>query len=469
MAEKRFEKSGRSAAGKSEGKRENRGPKTGTGKYEKRGPKADGAKKYGRSEKNSDSRVSSRGPKAAPGKKDMRGANTFAGKNGGNANAKKLCPVYNRCGSCQYLDMEYEAQLKLKHKQVGELLKPFCKVHPVVGMEDPRHYRNKVHATFGHKKDGTIISGTYEEASHFLVPVDDCLIENEKADAIIRDIRAMLPSFKIQTYNEDTGYGLFRRVLVRTAHATGQIMVVLVTGSPVLPSRNNFVKELRRRHPEITTVIQNVNDKKTSMILGDKEKTLFGPGYIEDILCGCRFRISSKSFYQVNSLQTEKLYGKAIELAQLTGFERVIDSYCGIGTIGMVAAEHAGEVIGVELNKDAVKDAIVNAKQNDIRNIRFYQNDATEFITEMAEEGETADVVLMDPPREGSTEQFMNSVVKMGPERVVYVSCNPETLARDLKYITKRGYKAVEAWPFDMFPFTSHVETVCLLTREAAE
>ena len=311
-----------------------------------------------------------------------------------------------------------------------------------------------------------MISGIYQQGTHFIVPVDECLIEDKRADAIIRDIRDLLKSFKIKTYNEDTGYGLFRHVLVRTGHHSGQVMVVLVLGSPILPSKNNFVKALRKLHPEITTIILNVNNQKTSMILGEKETVLYGKGYIEDELCGHIFRISSKSFYQVNTVQTEKLYTKAIELAGLTGKERVIDAYCGIGTIGLIASDKAKEVISVELNPDAVKDAIVNAKRNGIKNVRFYQNDAGVFMRQMADEGESADVVFMDPPRSGSDEKFLSSVVTLNPKRVVYVSCDPTTLARDLKYLTKHGYSAVTAVPVDMFPATEHVETVVLLSHK---
>ena len=379
---------------------------------------------------------------------------------------KSLCPVHGKCGGCQLLDMPYEKQLKQKQKQVNKLLKPYCNTEKIIGMENPFHYRNKVHAVFGHRKDGTVISGIYQQGTHFIVPVDECLIEDKRADAIIRDIRDLLKSFKIKTYNEDTGYGLFRHVLVRTGHHSGQVMVVLVLGSPILPSKNNFVKALRKLHPEITTIILNVNNQKTSMILGEKETVLYGKGYIEDELCGHIFRISSKSFYQVNTAQTEKLYTKAIELAGLTGKERVIDAYCGIGTIGLIASDKAKEVISVELNPDAVKDAIVNAKRNGIKNVHFYQNDAGVFMRQMADEGESADVVFMDPPRSGSDEKFLSSVVTLNPKRVVYVSCDPTTLARDLKYLTKHGYSAVTAVPVDMFPATGHVETVVLLSQQ---
>ena len=376
-----------------------------------------------------------------------------------------LCPAFGRCGGCQLLNTPYEEQLKEKQKRVEKLLTPYCKVQKIIGMEHPFHYRNKVHAVFGHKKDGTVISGTYEEGTHFIVPVDECKIEDTRADAIIRDIRDLLKSFKIKTYNEDTGYGLFRHVLIRTGFYSGQIMVVLVLGSPILPSKNNFVKALLKLHPEITTIVLNVNNQKTSMILGEKESVLYGKGYIEDTLCGCTFRISSKSFYQVNPVQTERLYAKAIELAGLTGQERVIDAYCGIGTIGLIASKGAKEVISVELNPDAVKDAIVNARTNGIKNVQFYQNDAGVFMTQMAEAGETADVVFMDPPRAGSDEAFLSSVIKLAPKKIVYVSCEPTTLERDLKFLIKKGYQAKEDWPVDMFPMCSNVENVVLLTR----
>ena len=379
---------------------------------------------------------------------------------------KSLCPVHGRCGGCQLLDIPYKDQLKQKQTQVTKLLKPYCSVEKIVGMEDPFHYRNKVHAVFGHKKDGTVISGIYQEGTHFIVPVDECLIEDQRADAIIRDIRGLLKSFKIKTYNEDTGYGLFRHVLIRRGFKSGEIMVVLVLGSPILPSSNNFVKALRKEHPEITTVVLNINDRKTSMILGEREKVLYGKGFIRDELCGCTFRISPKSFYQVNPVQTEILYQKAIEFAHLTGKESVIDAYCGIGTIGLIASGHAKEVVGVELNKDAVKDAILNAKENQIRNVRFFQGDAGEFMEAMAAEGNSMDVLFMDPPRAGSDEKFMASAVKMGPEKIVYISCNPETLARDLKYLTKKGYQVKKIQPVEMFAFTEHVETVCLLSKK---
>lgn len=376
-----------------------------------------------------------------------------------------ICPVYKKCGGCQLLHMEYKKQLDIKREQLTTLLKPYGKLEGIIGMETPEHYRHKVHAVFGRDNKGKVISGVYKEGTHIIVPVEKCLLENEKADEIIQTIKGLLKSFKIKTYDEDTGYGLLRHVLVRVGHSTGQIMVVLVLGSPILPSKNNFVKALRKEHPEITTVVINVNDKKTSMVLGDKEQVIYGPGYIEDRLCGMTFKISPKSFYQVNPRQTEVLYQKVIDFAELSGKEVVLDAYCGTGTIGMIAAPHAGRVIGVELNKDAVRDAIAGAKKNQISNIRFYQADAGDFMVKMAGSDEKVDVVLMDPPRTGSSEKFLKALVKLGPQKIVYVSCNPETLAKDLQFLCRKGYEMDKGVGVDMFPFTKHVETIVGLQR----
>ncbi|MBE5827326.1 MAG: 23S rRNA (uracil(1939)-C(5))-methyltransferase RlmD [Butyrivibrio sp.] len=381
--------------------------------------------------------------------------------------ANSLCPVFKKCGACQMIDTPYKKQLKIKHARVQELLEPYCKVEPFIGMESPEHYRCKVHAVFTHDKKGNPLSGIYREGSHEVVPVESCLLEDQKADAIIASIRGMLKSFKIKTYDEDNGYGLLRHVLIRIGRNTGEIMVVLVTVSPIFPSKNNFVKALRKEHPEITTIVLNVNDKQTSMILGDKEKPIYGPGFIYDICCGMKFKISPKSFYQVNPIQQEVLYNTAIEMANLKGDEVALDCYSGVGTIGLIASPHVKEVISVELNKDAVKDAILNAKINDIKNITFYQNDATRFMQQMADSGDSVDLVFMDPPRSGSTPEFISSMISLSPKKIVYISCSPESLANDLKLITRGGYKADRAVPVDMFPFTRGAETVVLLTKQA--
>ena len=378
---------------------------------------------------------------------------------------RKQCRFAKKCGGCAFLGLTYEEQLKKKEDRVRGLLKEHCPVRPAVGMEDPWHYRNKVTAAFARTREGRIISGTYAEGTHRVLPVESCLIEDETADRIIGTIRRLLQSFRIKIYNEDSGYGLLRHVLIRRGFATGQVLAVLVAASPVFPSKNNFVKALRTAHPEITSVVLNVNDRKTSMVLGERNIVLYGKGYIEDRLCGKTFRISPGSFYQVNAVQTERLYEKAVELAGLTGRERVIDAYCGIGTIALTASGKAGEVIGVELNRSAVKDAMQNAKRNGVKNVRFFAGDAGDFMTAMAAEGETADVLFMDPPRAGSTEVFLDAAARLKPGRIVYISCNPETLARDLAYILKKGYRAEEAWPVDMFPWAEDIETVCLLSR----
>lgn len=378
---------------------------------------------------------------------------------------QKICPVAAKCGGCQWINRSYEEQLKAKSISFHKLMEPYCRPEAIIGMENPKHYRNKVHAAFGEDQRHNAISGIYEEKSHRIVPVDSCLIENEKADEIIVSIRGLLKSFKIRPYNEDTGFGLLRHVLIRTGYATGEIMVVLVLSSPVMPSKNNFVKALLKLHPEITTIVLNVNDKDTSMILGEREQAIYGKGYIEDRLCGMTFRISPRSFYQVNPVQTEKLYAKAMEYAGLTGKETVLDAYCGTGTIGMIASRDAGRVLGVELNKDAVRDAVSNAKGNRISNIRFYLNDAGKFLLEMAEEKMPLDVLLMDPPRSGSSEEFLTAAAKIAPGRIVYISCNPVTLVRDLKFLTKKGYRTQKCVAVDMFPYTDAVEAVCLLSK----
>ena len=381
-------------------------------------------------------------------------------------NKDGVCPYAKKCGGCDYQGIEYKKQLEMKEEKVRKLLKDFVKVSPIVGMENPYYYRHKVHAAFDCVARGQVVAGVYKKNSHDVVDIESCQIENQEADKIIREIKDLLKSFKIRTYDEDTGYGLLRHVLVRKGYHTGEIMVVLVLVSPILPSKNNFVKALRKNHPNISTVVINVNDKRTSMVLGERNIVIYGKGFIEDKLCGCTFRISPNSFYQVNPAQTENLYEKAIACAALTGKEKVIDAYCGTGTIGIIASKYAKEVIGVELNKDAIKDAITNAKRNEISNIRFINDDAGKYMVSLAEEKETVDVVIMDPPRSGSDEAFLSSVVKLAPKRVVYVSCGPDTLARDLKYLTKKGYKVTEATPYDMFPMTAHTEVVVSLVRK---
>ncbi len=380
--------------------------------------------------------------------------------------AQGRCPLSRKCGGCQLQNMDYERQLKYKQEKVVSLLGRYCRVRPIVGMDNPYHYRNKVQAAFGLTRSRQVISGVYQSSTHKIVNVDSCQIEDPVADRIVVTIRKLLPEFRILPYNEDSRQGFLRHVLIRRGHHSQQVMVVLIAASPIFPTKKVFVKELLKRHPEVTTVVLNINNKHTSMLLGEREEVLFGKGYIEDTLCDCVFRISPRSFYQINSVQTEKLYSKAIELAALTGKERVLDAYCGIGTIGLIAAPRAKEVVGVELNGDAVRDAKVNAARNGIENAHFIEADAGEYMVELAQSGESVDVVFMDPPRAGSDLPFLNSVLTLAPKRIVYISCNPETQARDFRTLVKGGYKVTYLQPFDMFPHTSHVETVALLSRQ---
>ena len=376
------------------------------------------------------------------------------------------CPVAAKCGGCQLTRLSYAEQLQWKQQRVTELLDGICEVRLILGMDDPFHYRNKVHAVLAVDKAGKPISGVYAMGTHRVVPVRHCLIEDRRADRIIQTIVAMLPAYKLRIYNEYTHRGFLRHILIRTGHVTGQIMVVLVATSLEFPGKKAFVQELIQRHPEITTVVLNCNQRETSMVLGTKEITLYGEGYMEDELCGKRFRISPQSFYQVNAKQCEVLYRTAIDAAQLTGAETLLDAYCGTGTIGLCASDGCKQLIGVELNADAIRDAKENARRNGVENARFLCDDAGRFMQKLAKEGNAPDVVMMDPPRAGSDQKFLQSLLMLKPKRVVYVSCNPETLARDLRVLVDGGYRAEWATPVDMFPGTEHVETVVLLSHK---
>ncbi len=386
-------------------------------------------------------------------------------KKNGTVKISAGCPVGKKCGGCSYTGMPYEEQLKLKHKKLVGLLGRYGKVEPVIGMQEPLFYRNKVHHVFSWEK-GKVKNGIYAEGTHRVIPVKECLIEDRKSQEIIKTIEKLLVSFKIKVFDEDTGYGLLRHVLIRRGFKSGEIMVVLVVADRMFPGKNNFIKALRKEHPEITTVVMNVNREKTSMVLGEHEDVVYGPGFIKDELCGYRFRISSKSFYQVNPVQTEVLYSRAIELAGLNGSETIVDAYCGTGTIGLIASKYAGRVIGIELNPDAVRDARKNAKENNVTNSEFIKGDAGDCMERMAAEGLKTDVLFMDPPRSGSTEKFLRSVLKIAPDKIVYISCGPESLARDLKLLTAgKKYEVSAIQPVDMFPQTEHVETVALLSK----
>lgn len=384
---------------------------------------------------------------------------------------KPTCPIYDRCGSCHMMHLSSSAQCTQKKKMIEGLCKKekleTIEVQAVKAMKHPYQYRNKIIVGFQKDKQRKIQVGFYEEFSHKIIPYTTCLLHPKICDDIIASIVALMNKFRLEVYDEDKRRGLLRHVIVRYGKVSKQIMVVLVINSNVFPARKNFVQALKEKHPEITTIVQNVNSRKTSVVLGDDERVLYGQGYIEDELCGHRFRISAKSFYQINHAQTEVLYKTAIDLLSLKGHERIIDAYCGIGTIGMYASSYVKEVIGVELNKDAVNDALRNAQLNEIKNIRFLCDDAGKYMRKLASKKENIDVVIMDPPRSGSSEEFIESVAMLKVQQVLYISCNPQTQLRDLKQFKKLGYQVQgDLIPVDMFPFTNHVESVVLMSRK---
>lgn len=383
-----------------------------------------------------------------------------------NTQVNPPCKYYRKCGGCQLQHMSNDGQNNHKQIVVENLLGRFGKVNKIMVMDHPYEYRNKIQYSFGYDNNRRIIAGMYEQYSHNIINIEKCIIQNPIADEIIKTIKTIMKKYKMEPYDEDTGQGFLRHVLIRTGHTTGEVMVVLVTGQQMFHGKKNFVQILRKKHPEITTIISNLNDRNTSMILGERESNMYGKGYIEDVLCGMRFKISSKSFYQINPLQTEVLYKKAIDMADFKGHEKVIDAYSGIGTISLIIADQVKEVIGVEINNEGIKDAITNAKNNNIKNVFFHRADAGEFMTELAMQDEKVDVVIMDPPRAGSDDAFLSAMCKLGPEKIIYVSCNPETQARDLEYLVKNGYKVKGIQPVDLFPQTNHVETVVRIERE---
>lgn len=377
------------------------------------------------------------------------------------------CPVCTTCGGCQFQQLSYNAQLEFKKNKVKNAFSRTAKmdvvVNDVIGMEDPYFYRNKIQMPVGKDRFGKIITGFYKANSHVIVPIEKCYIEDERSTAILKTIRDLMKEIRVEPYDEDKRSGVIRHILIRTSYYKKQIMVVLVTNVNSFPGQRNLVNALTLKHPEITTIVQNINKRDTNVILGNYENILYGKGFIEDSLMGINYQISSKSFYQINPRQTEKLYKSAIEAANLNKDDVVLDAYTGIGTIAILAAKHAKQVIGVEIINQAVRDALRNAKHNGINNIEFYAADVSDFINQMASQQKNIDVLFMDPPRKGADERFLKSVLTLKPKRIVYVSCEPETLARDIKILSS-VYQIASIQPVDMFPQTHHVETCVLLT-----
>lgn len=371
----------------------------------------------------------------------------------------KYCPVNKKCGGCSYLDVNYHDQLQQKKEYIQHLF-PKHHVNDVLGMDDPYHYRHKVYATFSHTKDGKIKCGMYEENTHKVIPTQSCLIQHTQANLILQTICEIATELHIESYDEDSYRGVLRHAYIRVSHATSDVLLVLVIGSKDLPSSSIFVKKLIQRHPNIQTIILNQNRENTSMILGRKSHVLYGKGYIEDNILDTTFQISTNTFYQVNPLQTEVIYQTAINMAHLKKSDTVLDMCCGIGTISLIVAKKVRYVLGVEINPQSIKDAIKNAKRNHIDNAEFIAEDSEQFIKLL---GDSPDVIFLDPPRSGFTETFMKRLNTLKSDRIVYVSCNPQTQARDLKLLT--NYKIVEIQPVDNFPMTRHVENVVLMSR----
>ncbi|WP_182200991.1 23S rRNA (uracil(1939)-C(5))-methyltransferase RlmD [Paraliobacillus salinarum] len=381
------------------------------------------------------------------------------------------CNVYYQCGGCQLQHMSYTLQNEMKRTQVVNALKKIghiegVNVHPTMGMEDPWRYRNKVQIPVA-EKNGELITGFYRKKSHDIIEgMDRCIITSEVNDRMVEAVRSIANRLNIPAYDERTHRGVLRHIMVRTGEMTNETMIVIVTRTKELPNKKQLINEIREAYPNVTSIMQNINKDRTNVILGKETKVLWGESYIHDKIGDITFAISAKSFYQVNPTQTKQLYDKALEYAQLTGKETVIDAYCGIGTISLFLAQQAKKVYGVEIVGEAIADAKENAKLNNIDNVEFFVGQAEKVMPWWTSQGLKPDVIVVDPPRKGCDEALLEAMLAMNPERIVYVSCNPSTLARDLRILEDGGYKTKEVQPVDMFPQTNHVECVALMSRE---
>ncbi|MFE4713217.1 23S rRNA (uracil(1939)-C(5))-methyltransferase RlmD [Paenibacillus sp. NPDC056722] len=392
------------------------------------------------------------------------------------------CEIYDMCGGCQLQHMDYAAQLAWKRQLVVDNLERIGKlqvtggrnedahtggiiVRPTLGMDEPWRYRNKAQVPIG-DSEGGLVGGFYARGSHRIIDMETCLIQHDENDNVVRQVKEIGRRLGITAYDEETGKGLLRHVVVKVAFVTGEMMVVLVTNGDRIPRKDEWIAEIRRELPAVTSICQNVNTRQTNVIFGDVTRTLWGSDVIYDYIGDVKFAISARSFYQVNPAQTEVLYGKTVEYAELTGNETVIDAYCGIGTISLFLAQHAKQVYGVEIVPEAIEDARANARLNDMNNVVFEVGASEDVIPNWKEQGITPDVIVVDPPRKGCDARLLETILAMKPEKVVYVSCNPSTLARDLRVLEDGGYRTVEVQPVDMFPHTVHVESVALLVRK---
>ncbi|GEK58650.1 23S rRNA (uracil(1939)-C(5))-methyltransferase RlmD [Marinococcus halophilus] len=385
---------------------------------------------------------------------------------------EKPCPIYVKCGGCQLQHMTYEAQLHYKHKQVKDAFERIgglneAVVRDTIGMEDPWRYRNKAQVPIGVKEDGRLKAGFYQKRTHNIIDMDECIIQQKENDGAVQQVKDIASRFGMSAYDEESGRGFLRHVVTRYAPTTGQLMIVVITNGKKIPDEQAFIEAVRNEVKDTASIVQNVNTKRTNVIFGEKTKTLWGEDYIYDHIGGVKFAISARSFYQVNPVQTKTLYDKALEYADLRGHETVIDAYCGIGTISLFLAEKARQVYGVEVVPQAVSDAKRNAQLNHFDNVTFAAGKAEEVMPWWVKANDLRpDVVVVDPPRKGCDEQLLDTMLEVAPERIVYVSCNPATLARDLKHLVEGGYEVVEAQPVDMFPQTTHVEVATKLVKK---
>ncbi|MCI6668933.1 23S rRNA (uracil(1939)-C(5))-methyltransferase RlmD [Romboutsia timonensis] len=373
------------------------------------------------------------------------------------------------CGGCQIQELDYNKQLELKTNEVKQVISRIGKlenveIHETIGMQSPCRYRNKAQFPIQNINGSTAI-GFYKKKSHDVIPTDMCVIQHDINDKIIKIIKTYIQAYNVSIYNETTHTGVLRHLVTKVGFTTNEVMVVLVANGTNLPHLNELASVLKENIPGFKTLVLNVNKAKTNVILGKENKVIYGNGKINDYIGDLVFEISPLSFFQVNPVQTEVLYNKALEYAELKENDTVFDIYCGIGSISLFLAQKATKVYGIEIVEDAIKDAKINAKLNNLNNVEFYVGKAEEVVPKMYSEGKTANVVVVDPPRKGCDEKVLDTIVSMKPDRVVYVSCNPSTLARDLAYLDERGYKCVEIQPVDMFPHTMHVETVAKLRR----
>ncbi len=378
-----------------------------------------------------------------------------------------LCKVCTSCGGCQFQQLSYEGQLFFKKNRVLQAFKRIghqksLQINDIIGMDEPYYYRNKIQVPVGYDKHHNIVYGMYKSKSHELIPIDTCNIQDVRCKEILDNVIFLINKYDIKPYNEIDNTGIIRHIMIRTSKYYDEIMLVLVVTTKNYKNKDKFIENIIKNCQKVTTIVENINNKVTNVILGDKENILYGKGYIKDNILGLDFKISAESFFQINSKQVGKLYKSAIDLLNLTENDVLLDAYSGVGTIGLLASKYCKKVYSVEINKKATIDGQENAKINNIYNVEFINDDAGRFIKNLKED---INALIMDPPRKGSSKEFLDEILNKQISKIAYISCNPETLARDVLYLCKE-YDIVSVTPFDMFPMTSHVESVCILIKK---